>query len=129
MTRKIKMPPPCFDFLHAELLSAENGRAVVRFIPTEQMENPYGSIQGGIIAGMLDNVFGPAVVSAMPSSRTSTIQMSVNYLRSVKAGEPIIGIAQVVKLGRTQVLIEARMERESDRELLVMATATNLIRQ
>ena len=129
MTRKIKLPPPCFDFLHAELLSAENGRAVVRFVPTEQMENPYGTIQGGIIAGMLDNVFGPAVVSAAPSSRSTTVQMSVNYLRSVKAGEPIIGTAEVVKLGRTQVLIEAKMERESDRELLVKATATNLIKE
>jgi hypothetical protein len=38
MRRKIKLPP-CFDFLHAELISAENGRAVVRFVPTEEMEH------------------------------------------------------------------------------------------
>ncbi len=50
----VKVPPPCFAFLESELVEASSGKAVVLFRPTEQMENPYGIIQGGILAAMLD---------------------------------------------------------------------------
>ncbi len=121
-----KIPPPCFDFLRAELLSAENGVARVRFSPSEAMENPYGLIQGGILAGMLDNIIGPAVVSAVPQRQTTTVQMSVNYHAPARPGETLLGRAEVVRYGRTQAYIESRLERESDGALLVSATAVNL---
>jgi len=43
------------------------------------------------------------------------------------AGEAIIGTAEVIKHGRTQAYIEAKMERESDGALLIRATATNIM--
>jgi uncharacterized protein (TIGR00369 family) len=121
-----KMPPPCFEFLHSELIEIESGRAVVRFSPIEQMENPFGQIQGGILAGMIDNCVGPAVGATTPDRQTTTIQMSIHFLKPVIAGETIIGTAEVVKYGRTQAYVEANLTRESDGELLVKATATNL---
>ena len=121
-----KLPPPCFAFLGGELLEVGNGKAVVRFTPTEEMENPYGQVQGGILAGMMDNIIGPATVSAMPDRRSATIQMSVNYLRSVRSSETIIGTAEVIKQGRTQVYLEAKLNRESDGKLLATASATNV---
>lgn len=123
---EIKLPPPCYDFLHSELVSAENGEAVVRFTPIEDMENPYGSIQGGILAGMIDNVLGPAVVSTAPERPSATIQMSINYLKPVKAGEVLVGRAHVVKAGRSQVYMEASLEKEVDGTLVARATATNV---
>jgi uncharacterized protein (TIGR00369 family) len=123
----IKLPPNCFDFLRAELIEAADGAASVRFMPTEEMENPYGNIQGGILAGMIDNVIGPAVVSLAPEKPTATIHMSVNFLGSARAGEAIIGTARVVRYGRTQIYLEAEMTRESDGKLILKATATNVL--
>ena len=119
-------PPPCMAFLHAELIEASDGRAVVRFSPKPEMENPYGLIQGGILTGMLDNIIGPAVVSAVPNRQTSTIQMNVHYLAPARAGEVLIGTAEVVRHGRTQAYIEAQLVRESDQTLLAKGTATNV---
>ena len=124
--RKPKLPPPCFSFLKAEMIEADKGAAIVRFIPSEEMENPFGLIQGGILAGMVDNVIGPAVVSAVPDRQTSTIQMSVNFLAPARPGERILGTARVVRLGRTQAYIEAELVRESDKTLLLRASATNI---
>jgi uncharacterized protein (TIGR00369 family) len=121
-----KMPPPCFAFLQSELVEASGGKAIVLFRPTEQMENPYGIIQGGILAAMLDNTIGPALWSIVPDRRSSTIQMSINFLRPVKAGEVIRGVAEVVKHGQTQAYIETRLERASDGAVLTKATATNV---
>jgi uncharacterized protein (TIGR00369 family) len=126
MTENIKIPPPCFDFLNGELISAGEGKAECRFTPTEEMENPYGSIQGGILAGMMDNVLGPAMVTLAPDRASATIQMSVNYLKPAKAGEAVIGRAEVVRQGTNQVYLEGSLERESDGTLLLRATATNI---
>ena len=99
---------------------------MVRFKPTEEMENPFGQVQGGLLAGMLDNIIGPAVVSVAPERPTTTIQMNINYLRPAKPGDILIGTAKVVKHGRTQAYIEAELLREADNALLACATATNL---
>ncbi len=119
-------PPPCFEFLHAELIEATDGRAVVRFSPDSQMENPYGLIQGGLLAGMLDNCIGPAVVSAVPDRQTTTLQMSTHYLSPAKAGDVLLGTANVVKYGKTQAVIETRLVREKTGEVIAIATATNI---
>jgi len=124
--QKPKLPPPCFSFLNAELIEAGNGKAVARFIPSEEMENPHGVIQGGILAGMLDNLIGPAVITSVPDRASSTIQMSVNYLKAARAGQSIIGTAEIVKLGRTQAYSEAKLELEETGEILAKATATNV---
>ncbi len=122
----VKVPPPSFAFLESELVEASGGKAVVLFRPTEQMENPYGIIQGGILAAMLDNTVGPALWSIVPDRASSTIQMSINFLRPAKAGDVIRGIAEVVKHGQTQAYIEARLERATDGAVLTKATATNV---
>ncbi|MCC6158825.1 MAG: PaaI family thioesterase [Deltaproteobacteria bacterium] len=122
----VKLPPPCMEFLNSELIEAGEGRARIRFVPDERMENPYGVIQGGILAAMLDNTIGPAVAFTHPDRASSTIHLAVNFLRSVRAGEVIVGTAEVVKSGRRQVYVEAQLERESDGALLVRASATNV---
>ncbi len=122
----VKIPPPCMDFLNSELIEAGEGRARIRFVPDERMENPYGIIQGGILAAMLDNTIGPAVAFTHPDRASSTIHLSVNFLRSVRAGEAIIGTALVVKSGRRQAYVEAQLERERDGTLLVRASTTNV---
>jgi len=122
-----KLPPPCHEFLHSELLELGDGRAVVRFRPDERMTNPFGTIQGGILAAMLDNCIGPAMVSAAPDRRGTLVQLSVNYLGAARPGEPLLGSAEVIKLGRTQIVVDAWLKRESDGELLVRGTGTNLL--
>ena len=100
---------------------------VCRFAPTPEMENPYGVIQGGLLAAMIDNMVGPAVFSVAPDRRSTTIYLSVSFLSPARPGEILRGVAEVVKAGRSQVYVEARLEREADGALLVRATATNLL--
>jgi acyl-coenzyme A thioesterase 13 len=121
-----KLPPPCFDFLKAELIEAGSGKAVIRFSPTEEMENPYGLTQGGILAGMLDNIIGPAIVATVPGRRTTTVQMSVNYLRPVRTGDILIGTAEIIKHGKTQAYTEAKLVNEATGELVACCSAVNI---
>ncbi len=116
--------PPCFDFLKASMLEYGNGKAKMKFLPTEEMLNPFGIIQGGILAGMLDNVIGPAIFSLAPRRPTCTLQMNMNYIGAVKAGDELIGTAEVIHFGRSQVYVEAKLMRGG--KLIATATSTNL---
>src|SRR5258708_31361132 len=87
-----KMSPPCFAFLQSELVQASGGKAIVLFRPTEQMENPYGIIQGGILAAMLDNTIGPALWRIVPDQRSSTIHMPLNFLRPLQSQHLPLGV-------------------------------------
>jgi uncharacterized protein (TIGR00369 family) len=91
------------------------------------MDNPYGFVQGGILAGFIDNVIGVAMFTLKPERRPSTVNLSLNYLRPARSRETIRGVAEVIREGRRQMYVEARLERENDDEVLVKATAINLL--
>ncbi len=122
-----KIPPPSFAFLRTELVEVTEGRVVCRFAPTPEMENPYGVIQGGLLAAMIDNMIGLAVASVAQGRPFTTISLSLSFLSPARPGEILRGVAEVVKAGRSQVYVEARLEREANGTLLVRATATNLL--
>ena len=58
-----RIPPPTYEYLNAELLEQGSGRVRCRFRPTEEMTNPLGAVQGGILAAFFDDTMGPAIYS------------------------------------------------------------------
>ena len=121
--------PPCFTFLASELIEHGNGRAVMRFRPTPEMGNPSGQIQGGLVAAMLDNVVGPAAFSASPDRVAMTGSLTVNLIAAARPGDVLIGYAEVIKSGRLQMVIEARLEREADKKLIAKMSSVNVFRE
>jgi acyl-coenzyme A thioesterase 13 len=116
--------PPCFDFLKAEMLEFGISGAKVKFLPGKEMLNPFGIVQGGLLAGMLDNVIGPAIFAIEPNRPTSTLQMNVHFLATARAGDEIIGEAKVIHKGKSQVYVEAELRIGS--KVIAKATCTNL---
>jgi uncharacterized protein (TIGR00369 family) len=121
-----RLPPPTFEYLNGEVLEQAPGRVRCRFRPTEEMTNPWGAVQGGILAAFFDDTMGPAVVSVASGRGFTTVSLNVSYLRATKPGEPVVCEATVVKHGRTQAYVEAALTRESDGALLARATSVNL---
>ncbi len=120
-----KIPPPCWNLFDAEPVRFEPGDVVIRFRAQRQHENPYGHIQGGLLAAMIDNCIGPAVYLIAPERRSTTIEMKVSYLAPARPGDEIIGRAEVIKHGRSAAFIEVSLER-ADGTLLARASATNV---
>jgi uncharacterized protein (TIGR00369 family) len=122
----MRLPPPTFEYLNGEVLEQAPGRVRCRFRPTEEMTNPLGAVQGGILAAFFDDTMGPAVFSIASGRGFTTVSLNVTYLRATQPGEPVVCEATVVKHGRTQAYVEAALTRESDGALLARATAVNL---
>ncbi|RPI24219.1 MAG: PaaI family thioesterase [Actinobacteria bacterium] len=118
-------PPPIAGLLGWRLLhaDADNGRVRVEFTAREEFLNPAGTVQGGMLAAMLDDTMGPALMaSAEGSIMAPTVEFKVNFVRPARPGR-LIGTGWVVHRGRSLALLGGELHDE-DGNLIATATAT-----
>ena len=94
------LPPPVLELMQAELLEFDPQSAVlkVRFPVLEGYLNPYGFMQGGMVAAAVDNTLGPLSMLVAPPNVTRTLNMK---------------FSQPVGLDLAYIIVEAKLlERE-----------------
>lgn len=76
-------PPPVFVAMQGEFLEIDldHGTLTVQFPVLESYLNPYGTMQGGMIAAAVDNTLGPLSVLVAPPNVTRRLEMA--YSRPV----------------------------------------------
>ncbi|HEX3915749.1 MAG TPA: PaaI family thioesterase [Caulobacteraceae bacterium] len=103
--------PPCAQLLGWTLLEhdAVRGWARIGFEGRPEFLNPAGSVQGGLLAAMLDDAMGPpALLMSEGAFYTATIDMNVSFLAPARPGR-FIAEGQVVQMGKTVAFLEARL--------------------
>lgn len=118
---EIDFPPPVFDAMQGEVIAydLENNSLSTRFPVLKEQLNPYGSMQGGIIAAAIDNTIGP--LSLLVSPPNFTRQMEVKYSKVVSFELGYIYItARFIKKNKRQLFFEAVVENK-DKEKLASA--------
>ena len=70
------LPPPSFKIMQCELIeySAENQSLITKLPVLEKWQNPYGTMQGGMIDGAIDNAVGPLSMLIAPPNMTRSIE-------------------------------------------------------
>lgn len=77
MDADVEIPPPVFKAMQAEVVGfdLECGYLQIRFpVLTEQL-NPFGNVQGGMIAAMIDNTLGPLSMAIAPPNFTRHFEL------------------------------------------------------
>jgi uncharacterized protein (TIGR00369 family) len=100
------------------------GRITIAFEAKPEFCNLLGSVQGGMLAAMLDMVMSFSVLCTMggPGFVVPTVTMNTQFLSPAKPGR-IVGEGAVVKKGRSVAFMEGRL-RDRDGRLLTTATAS-----
>lgn len=100
-----ELPPPVFTSMHGEFLEFDqkNGVLTNRFPVLEEYLNPYGAMQGGMVAAAVDNTFGPLSMLVAPPSVTRRIEM--------KYSNPITTELEFIKVKATFLRRESRWLR------------------
>jgi acyl-coenzyme A thioesterase PaaI-like protein len=77
------IPPPVFGTMQGEFLAfdLDAGSLTTRFPVLEEYLNPYGAMQGGMVAAAVDNTFGPLSLLVAPPNVTRRLEMK--YSRPV----------------------------------------------
>lgn len=116
---------------HTALLGSEfvgwdeaSQTATMRFTVKREMTTWRGGVQGGLVAGYLDDVMGYAYVAATGGEAAPlNLDISMSLIRLIPEGAVVIGKGRVVKAGRRVVFLEGELLAD-DGTLYARSTST-----
>lgn len=98
--------------------------ATMRFTVKREMCTWRGGVQGGLVAGYLDDVMGYAYVAATGGEMAPlNLEISMSLIRLIPEGAKIIGTGRVVKAGQRVIFLEGELRGE-DGTIHARATST-----
>jgi uncharacterized protein (TIGR00369 family) len=111
-----------------DVVEAENGRVVVKLVPTGAHLNPAGTVHGGLTATLLDSCMGLAIQSTLDKGiRQTTLEFKISLLRPITPDTgPITAEGKVLNCGRRIGTADGRVTDARGR-LLAHGTTTCLI--
>lgn len=121
LSRKLK--DPLGDEIGVELVSASDGRSLVRLEIEERHLNPFGFVNGTIGFSLCDIGMGSALATEMLKRKKSsaTVEVKINYMKSVRRGT-LECESRAMHVGRRLATTEAEVRCNGD--LIIKATGT-----
>ena len=102
---------------------AEREEITLRFTAPDSFITPRGTVQGGLVAGFLDEVMGWAHVWATDHEEAPlNLDITMTLIRPVPAG-PLVGKGRVIKRGRRVIYLEGELFDDAG-NLLARSTST-----
>ena len=95
----------------------QDGQAEMSWTPTPDMANPFGSVHGGIIATVIDEVTGAAVTSSIEAGSAPTVSLNVEYLHAIPIGGTYTAVGEIVRIGRAMAIADGRILNEEGKLL------------
>jgi uncharacterized protein (TIGR00369 family) len=116
---------PHAELMGAEFVSFDNDTQTItmNFSAPKSFITPRGSVQGGLVAGFLDEAMGWAYTHSTGGSH-SPLMLDVNFslLKPVLMG-PLVAKGRVVKAGKRVIFLAADLH-DADGKILARATST-----
>ncbi len=101
--KKVYDQTPYFKSMPCTPEDLDYGRVRVGFDISRHACNYRGIASGGVLAAFCDTLMGMACRTL--GLQITTLEINMNYIRSVKSGEHITGIGQVVHYGRKTLVV------------------------
>ena len=85
-------PPPVFAAMEGEIVTfdLEAGTLSAQFPVLESYLNPYGTMQGGMVAAAIDNTLGPLSVLIAPPNVTRRLEVTYSHPPTVDMGYIVV---------------------------------------
>jgi uncharacterized protein (TIGR00369 family) len=118
---------PLFQFLGVIVEEISPEKSVLRLPLKYHFRQGAGITAGGILATLADEAMAHVVLANLDEGQTTTtIEMNMRYLRSIKEGE-IRAVARVIKKGRQIITVTAEIRDE--KSLVVYGGASFMVLQ
>ena len=116
-----KVPPPIFEIMQCEIIDydEEDKSLTIKLPVLEQWQNPFGTMQGGMIDAAIDNAVEPLSMLVAPHNMTRTIETKL--IKAITMDLAYIYVkAQLVEEKKRRLTFEVSVE---DAEDVVCATS------
>jgi uncharacterized protein (TIGR00369 family) len=130
MSDYLKEVPPAAHLLGREIVSVDpqSGEVTLRFMARAEFANRHGTVQGGMLAAMLDSATGNAVMARLPSHLTAvTTRLDTRFLKPAALG-PITATARLIAQDERSAEVQAELT-DSQGRLVATARAELRIRE
>ena len=102
-------PNPITTWLDGTLLKASAGSITAEFTVREDQCNHAQVMHGGIITTILDEIMGMTLITLKIEHLYVTINLHVDFLFGATAGEKVIAVSEVFRVGKKIANVEAKL--------------------
>lgn len=120
-------PSALMRWLNPTVLKVEEGEIELSYLIREEMTNFMQILHGGATAAIIDDAIGAAVYSLGNTHAYTTVNLSIDYFKSAKAGETIIAKTSIVKKGNQIINAECEVWN-TDSSKMIAKGHSNLIK-
>jgi 1,4-dihydroxy-2-naphthoyl-CoA hydrolase len=119
--------PPFADFLGIKITHVSPDRVTAELIVRDDLKNRNGTLHGGAVMALADNLGGTATAANLPpGGRTATIESKTNFFAVVPAGDTARAECTPLHKGRTTMVWQTRITR-GDGKLCALVTQTQIV--
>lgn len=102
-------PSPYMNWLKPIVLLADHGTLKFSYRVRKEMTNPYGTLHGGVTAGIIDDLIGATIYSLGLHTAFTTVNNSIDYFAPAREGDVIVAQTSIVKKGRSIINLQCEV--------------------
>lgn len=122
----LKIPPPIFQLLDGEILEVTETSMTTRYPVKPEYQNPFGYMQGGVLAAVIDNTIGPLSFLIAPPSVTT--HFNISYVRPVGEDQAFVTVkGKLTHKTRRQLFMEAEVFNQEDKLICFAHAIHNIL--
>ena len=108
--------------------AVEKGRVEVTGTPLLQHSNAFGGVHGGWYGVIMDTCMTCAIITGLPRGQyQTTLEYKVNMLRAIPMGAEIVGIGELMHIGRSTGVARGEIRGVADGKLYATGSTTCFI--
>ena len=108
------------SLIGAKIETVEKGKVSISCESKDTLLQQQGLLHGGVITALADVAGGYAALTTMPeNAEVLTVELKINLMRPATT-KKVIAIGEVIKAGKTLVVVEATVTDEANKILAKM---------
>ncbi len=121
------LQPPFADFMGMKITHVSPDRVEAELVVRDQLENRNGTLHGGAVMALADNLGGTATMANLPpGGRTATIESKTNFFAAIPAGDTAHAECTSLHRGRSTMVWQTRITR-NDGRLCALVIQTQIV--
>jgi 1,4-dihydroxy-2-naphthoyl-CoA hydrolase len=127
MNPDAKLQPPFAEFMGIKVTHVAADKVVAEMPVREEFNNRFGTLHGGAVMALADNLGGTATVANLPAGgRTATIESKTNFFAAIPVGDTAHAECTPLHRGRTTMVWQTRITR-NDGRLCALVIQTQIV--
>lgn len=127
MNPNAAIQPPFVDLLGIKITHLSVDKVVAELPVRDELANRNGTLHGGVVMALADNLGGTATVANLPEGgRTATIESKTNFFSVIPIGDTARAECTPLHRGRTTMVWQTRITR-NDGKLCALVTQTQIV--